>query len=41
MLSKQDKPIIYYCEQGNPYCVYPKCVCNTIKPTKAIENHGK
>jgi hypothetical protein len=23
--------IIYYCKQGEPTCVYPKCVCNTVK----------
>lgn len=22
--------IIYYCKQGDPYCVYPKCKCNTM-----------
>lgn len=29
---KEVKEIIYYCEQGNPYCIYPKCLCNTINP---------
>ena len=23
--------IVYYCEQGNPYCCYPHCVCNTVR----------
>ena len=24
--------IRYYCEQGDPYCVSPNCICNTIRP---------
>jgi len=24
--------VIYYCEQGNPYCIAPNCLCNTIRP---------
>lgn len=31
------KEIKYYCEQGDPYCVSPKCICNTIRPKKAEE----
>ena len=28
--------VIYYCEQGNPYCncTYPKCKCNTAREDK-------
>jgi len=25
--------IVYFCEQGDPYCVHPKCVCNTVRPS--------
>ena len=26
------KEIRYYCKQGDPTCVYPKCTCNTVEP---------
>lgn len=29
---KKKKEIIYYCNQNDPYCVSPNCVCNTIRP---------
>jgi hypothetical protein len=29
---KEPKEIIYYCKQGEPTCVYPKCICNTVRP---------
>lgn len=32
------KDKIEYCEQDNPYCVYPKCCCNT--KSEKIENRG-
>lgn len=32
--------IKYYCEQGDPYCVSPKCLCNTIRP-KNVEKESK
>jgi hypothetical protein len=34
IIIPQEEPeeIIYYCEQGDPYCQSPKCRCNTIKP---------
>jgi hypothetical protein len=35
--------IIYYCEQGDPMCIYPKCTCNTVRPetTKNERNAGR
>lgn len=28
----ENKEIIYYCEQNDPYCQSPKCRCNTVRP---------
>lgn len=28
-MKDPDKEVIYYCNQGDPYCIYPKCRCNT------------
>ena len=28
----ENKDAIYYCEQDDPFCQYPNCVCNTVKP---------
>jgi len=32
------KEIIYYCEQRDPYCISPKCKCNTVKPKEEIKH---
>jgi hypothetical protein len=32
--------IIYYCEQNNPYCAYPHCVCNTVRPIAEEKSAG-
>ena len=29
-MEKQET--VYYCKQGEPTCVYPKCVCNAARP---------
>ena len=29
--SYEAKEIVFYCEQGEPTCVHPKCVCNTVR----------
>ena len=28
----ENKDAIYYCEQDDPFCQYPNCVCNTVRP---------
>jgi len=28
----ENQEIIYYCQQGDPYCQSPKCRCNTVRP---------
>lgn len=33
----ESEEIIYYCEQGDPYCQSPKCRCNTVRPEKVKE----
>ena len=30
--TQENKDIIYYCDQNDPYCQYPNCLCNTVKP---------
>jgi len=47
----KNKEKIYYCEQGDKNCLYPKCVCNTVREKKfekcilcefiACENHSE
>jgi hypothetical protein len=32
--------IIYFCEQGNLYCGFPNCVCNTFRPSVEIKSAG-
>lgn len=32
--------IVYFCEQGDPYCVHPKCVCNTVRPIAETKSSG-
>lgn len=27
---------IEYCNQGDPYCIYPKCRCNTKKENEFL-----
>ena len=27
-----EEKVIYYCRQGDPYCMSPKCRCNTVRP---------
>ena len=29
--KEEVKETIYYCKQGEPTCVYPKCICNTVR----------
>ena len=38
---KAEKKVIYYCKQGEPYCVSPNCTCNTINPEHTQQETGE
>ncbi len=32
-MTPKEKAIVYFCDQGDPYCTSPKCTCNTVRPS--------